>query len=118
MRCDALTAPGVAAEADPRPAEICRYLLHATGASEGRRGRRKRNTAPDALGMEMQRALLEAAIAADPAPEEFADWLLTTAETGAARGLALLILDEWRFALASPSFRSWLASGAPSEDRG
>jgi hypothetical protein len=104
-------------ESDPRPAEVCRHLLSALGATEGRRGRRKRNTAPDALGMAMQRTLLEAAIAADPDPADFEAWLLAAAETGAARALALLILDEWRFALASPAFRAWLASGAPSADR-
>jgi hypothetical protein len=104
-------------EGDPRPAEVCRHLLSALGATEGRRARRKRDTAPDALGLEIERALLEATIAADPAPDEFADWLLAQAETGAARSLALLILDEWRFALASPAFRAWLASGAPSADR-
>jgi hypothetical protein len=30
--------------------------------------------------------------------------------------MALQIQDEWRFALASPSFRAWLAAGAPSDD--
>lgn len=31
--------------------------------------------------------------------------------------MARSILEEWRLACASPGFRSWLASGAPSEDR-
>jgi hypothetical protein len=102
----------------PRPAAICRDLLHATGAAEGRRARRKRNTAPDALGMAIKQSLLEAVIAADPGPDDFERWLLAHAETGAERALALLILDEWRFALATPAFRVWLEAGAPSEDRG
>ena len=45
------------ADPDPRPAEICRYLLQAMDASEGRRKRRKRDTTPDALGMEIMREL-------------------------------------------------------------
>lgn len=108
--------PFVIPEEPPRPARICRSLLNATGASEGRRTRRKRNTAPDALGMAIKQSLLEAVIAADPDPDDFEDWLLAHAQTGAERALALLILDEWRFTLASPSFQTWLASGAPSED--
>ena len=37
----------------PRPAQICAQLLRAMDAAEGRRTRRKRNTTPDALGMEV-----------------------------------------------------------------
>jgi hypothetical protein len=104
-----------------RPATVCRQLLEATDAAEGRRKRRKRNTTPDALGMEIKRALLEAAIAADPDPDDFEAWLFAQVQesagrAGATRAMALQVWDEWQFALASGGFREWLAAGAPSDD--
>jgi hypothetical protein len=105
----------------PRPAEVCRQLLQAMDAADGRRKRRKRNTTPDALGMEIKRELLAAAIAADPAPDDFEAWLFTRVQVagglaGATRAMALQIQEEWTFALASGGFRAWLAAGAPSDD--
>src|SRR2546427_436271 len=50
----------------PRPAQICRELLNALEASDGRRKRRKRDTTPDAIGLEVKRDLLVRAVAADP----------------------------------------------------
>jgi hypothetical protein len=104
-----------------RPAIVCQQLLHATDAAEGRRKRRKRNTTPDALGMEVRRELLEAAVADDPDPDEFEAWLFTRVQdspnsTGATRAMALQVWDEWQFALTSGEFRDWLAAGAPSDD--
>ena len=105
----------------PRPATVCRQLLQAGGASEGRRKRRKRDTTPDTLGMEVKRALLDAVIADDPDPEAFEAWLFARVQetgdlTGATRAMALELRDEWEFALASAGFRAWLAAGAPSDD--
>jgi hypothetical protein len=107
-----------------RPASFCRALLAALDASEGRRRRRKRDTTPDALGMSFKRALLDAAVADDPAPDTFEGWLLERcldgadlASFGASRAMARDILEEWRLAGASPAFRDWLEAGAPSEDR-
>ncbi len=104
-----------------RPAAVCQQLLQATDASEGRRKRRKRNTTPDALGMEVKRELLEAAVAEDPDPDDFEAWLFARVQasgalTGATRAMALQVWDEWQFALASGGFRDWLAAGAPSDD--
>jgi hypothetical protein len=104
-----------------RPSQVCQQLLQAMDAADGRRKRRKRNTTPDALGMELKRALLAAAVAEDPAPESFAPWLYAKVQTagnaaGAMRAMALQIQDEWQFALASRGFRDWLAAGAPSDD--
>ena len=104
-----------------RPALLCQQLLRATDASEGRRKRRKRNTTPDALGMEVKRDLLEAAVTDDPNPDDFEAWLFVRvqasgAHVGATRAMALQIWDEWQFALASGGFREWLAAGAPSDD--
>jgi hypothetical protein len=106
-----------------RPATLCRGLLDALEASEGRRKRRKRDTTPDAIGLGIKRDLLEGAVADDPDPDHFEAWLLTrcltaaeTVSTGATRAMALDILAEWRMACASDSFHAWLASGAPSDD--
>ncbi len=104
-----------------RPAAVCRQLLQATEASEGRRKRRKRNTTPDSLGMEVKRALLEAVVTDDPDPDLFEAWLFARVQAsgalaGATRAMALQVWDEWRFAVASGGFRAWLAAGAPSDD--
>jgi len=108
-------------DSGPRPSDVCRQLLQATDASEGRRKRRKRDTTPDALGMAVKRDLLEAAVADDPDPDLFEDWLFAQVQsagglTGATRAMAQQLRDEWHFALASAGFRDWLAAGAPSED--
>ncbi len=112
---------GHVTEAVLRPALACQQLLQAIDSSEGRRKRRKRNTTPDALGMEVKRDLLEAAVADDPDPDDFEAWLFARvqasgAQVGATRAMALQIWDEWQFALASGGFRQWLAAGAPSDD--
>jgi hypothetical protein len=108
----------------PRPSDVCRELLAALDASDGRRRKRKRDTTPDAIGMEIKRALLAAAVGDDPDPPAFEAWLLAhclamapEVSLGAARAMALDILAEWRLAEASPPFRSWLDRGAPSDDR-
>ena len=106
-----------------RPAGACRALLAALDASEGRRGRRKRDTTPDAIGMSLKRQLLEQAVLSDPEPDGFEAWLLErclsgeTASRGAMRAMAREVLTEWRLTAASAQFRDWLAAGAPSEDR-
>lgn len=104
-----------------RPGEVARGLLHALEASEGRRRRRKRDQTPDALGLELKRALLEQAIHDDPEPEHFEAWLveqcLGAASVGGARAMALEIFHEWQLASLSPQFSAWLADGAVSEDR-
>lgn len=105
----------------PRPAHVCAQLIRATEASEGRRKRRKRNTTPDSIGMDVKRELMEAAIASDPDPDAFEEWLfqqvlLAGPLSGATRAMAMQIHDEWQFVLATTGFRDWLAEGAPSDD--
>jgi hypothetical protein len=108
--------------ADPRPAEICRRLLAALGASEGRRRRRKRDTTPDSIGIAIKRALLEETVRDDPDPDAFEGWLVercasaVSAPSGAVRAMALDVLAEWRLAQTSVEFRSWLEQGARSDD--
>jgi hypothetical protein len=115
---------GLSAMSALRPADACRALLGALDASEGRRGRRKRDTTPDAIGMSVKRQLLEQAVLSDPEPDAFEAWLLErcclsgeTASSGAVRAMAQEVLAEWKLTAASVQFRDWLAAGAPSEDR-
>jgi hypothetical protein len=120
MRTDDPGVPGTSAT-ELRPAVVCRQLLQALGASDGRRKRRKRDTTPDAIGMAVMRELLEAAIHDDPDPDDFEAWLFARVQSaaglsGATRAMAMQVRDEWRFALTSGGFRAWLAAGAPSDD--
>ncbi len=116
-----------------RPAEVCRGLLSALEASDGRRRRRKRDTTPDAIGFAIRRRLLELAAKQDPEPAAFEGWLsgfvLRPDElgddlgdgappSGAVRAMAMSILAEWRLAHESGAFREWLQVGAPSDDAG
>lgn len=106
-----------------RPADVCRALLAALEASEGRRRKRKRDQTPDALGLALKRDLLQRAVEADPRPEAFEEWLLDYPSTckqhelaGPALAMARSVFEDWRLAHASPDFRMWLARGAPSDD--
>ena len=107
--------------APARPKELCRELLAALEASEGRRKRRKRDTTPDAIGLEMKRGLLERVIVADPEAEDFEAWLQSQCLAagpgeGGLRAMALTIFEEWRLAEEAETFRDWLGRGAPSDD--
>ncbi len=106
-----------------RPADICRALLAALDASDGRRRRRKRDQTPDAFGLAVKRRLLEGAVRDDPSPADFEGWLLdfprTCAEpgaAGAALAMARAVFEEWTLAQSLGEFRMWLEHGAPSED--
>jgi hypothetical protein len=116
-----------------RPADVCRQLLAALDASDGRRRRRKRNTSPDSIGLAIKRRLLEGTVRDDPDADAFEGWLLERclstgesgtrseagelfAATGPVRAMALEVLAEWRLAEASGAFQSWLGQGAPSDD--
>ncbi len=116
-----------------RPAEICRQLLAALDAAEGRRRRRKRDTTPDSIGMAIKRTLLEETVRDDPDPDGFEGWLLerclsagesghdyrtsdVAAPSGSVRAMALDVLAEWRLAQSSGVFRRWLEQGARSDD--
>ena len=106
---------------DLRPSQVCRELLAAVDASEGRRRRRRRDTTADSIGLALKRDLLVRAVEADPDPEDFEEWLLESCRAagggdGGVRAMALSIFEEWRLARAAPSFRYWLAEGAPSDD--
>ncbi len=106
-----------------RPADVCRALLTALEASEGRRRKRKRDQTPDAFGLSVKRDLLRRAVQDDPQPDAFEAWLLSyplTCESpalvGPAFAMARAVFEEWRLAHALGEFRQWLEQGAPSDD--
>ena len=108
-----------------RPAHVCRALLAALEAAEGRRRKRKRDQTPDAFGLSIKRELLRKAVEQDPAPEAFEGWLLSYPLTcgapelvGPALAMARAVFEEWRLAHSMGAFRRWLEEGAPSEDAG
>lgn len=103
-----------------RPAKVCKALLAALEASEGRRRRRKRDQTPDGIGLTFKRELLEQAVKDDPEPEAFEEWLLNySANQDSAGGIfamARAVFEEWRLAHSMGEFKSWLEQGAPSDD--
>jgi hypothetical protein len=106
-----------------RPADVCRALLAALDAAEGRRRNRKRDQTPDAIGLAIKREVLESVVHDDPGPELFENWLLEYVEKkertdspGAVSAMARSVLDEWRLAHSMNDFKAWLDSGAPSDD--
>jgi hypothetical protein len=105
-----------------RPGEVCRALLAALEAAEGRRRSRKRDQTPDAIGLSIKRELLGRAVQEDPDPEAFEGWLLQCGLTcgpesaGATLAMARAIFEEWRLAQSMYDFKSWLEQGAPSDD--
>lgn len=106
-----------------RPADVCRALLVALEAAEGRRKKRKRDQTPDAFGLAVKRDLLRRAVEDDPSPEAFEGWLLdysmqrTAPELGGpAFAMARSVFEEWRLAHSLGEFRQWLEHGAPSDD--
>ncbi len=106
-----------------RPRDVCRALLAALDASDGRRRKRKRDQTADAFGLGVKRDLLQSAVAADPPPEAFEGWLLEYPVTrdapelqGPALAMARAVFEEWQLAHTLGSFRQWLEHGAPSED--
>lgn len=108
-----------------RPADVCRALLAALEAAEGRRRKRKRDQTPDAFGLGVKRELLKSAVEDDPAPEEFEAWLLeypgkckAPELEGPALAMARAVFEEWRLAHAMGEFKQWLEQGAPSDDAG
>jgi hypothetical protein len=106
-----------------RPAEVCKALLAALEASEGRNRKRKRDQKPDTIGLAIKRSLLTRAVQDDPDPEAFEEWLLnypaksaTPESFGAVSAMARIVLEEWRLAHSMDAFRVWLEKGAPSDD--
>ena len=106
-----------------RPAAVCRALLAALDASDGRRRKRKRDQTADTIGLAVKRHLLQRAVGDDPSAAAFEQWLLdypstcrAPGEAGPALAMARAVFEEWQLAHSLTEFRSWLEQGAPSED--
>jgi hypothetical protein len=106
-----------------RPSDVCRALLTALEAAEGRRRKRKRDQTADAFGLAVKRDLLMRAVEDDPSPDAFEGWLLnypltcnTPELVGPAFAMARAVFEEWRLAHTLGEFRLWLEQGAPSDD--
>lgn len=105
-----------------RPAQVCKALLNALDASEGRRKKRKRDQTPDAIGLAIKRELLERVVEDNPNPEAFEQWLLDYSmradanSAGSVSAMARAVLEEWRLAHSMGAFKDWLDHGAPSDD--
>ena len=108
--------------AELAPGHFCRLLLKALEAAEGQTRRRKRDQAPDRLGLAIKRDLLERAVAAAPPQDEFESWLLAqiagAPAPGAVRAMCEQIFLEYRMARFQPELADWLSHGAPSDDAG
>jgi hypothetical protein len=109
-----------AESAEVSPSLFCRLLLKALEAAEGQTRRRKRDQAPDRLGLAIKRGLLERAAAAELTSDTFEPWLVEQiAESdapGATRAMCELIFQEYRMARLQPRLSDWLSQGAPSDD--
>ena len=106
-----------------RPSDVCRALLAALDAADGRRRSRKRDQTADAFGLAVKRDLLQRVVDADPSPDAFEEWLFNYPATcptpqlaGPMTAMARAVFEEWRLAHTLPDFRSWLEQGAPSAD--
>lgn len=103
-----------------RPADVCRALLAALDAADGRRKNRKRDQTPDAIGLALKREILEHVVQENPDPEMFEAWLLNYSQSrhssGAVAAMARAVLEEWQLAHSMGDFKAWLDRGAPSDD--
>ncbi len=106
-----------------QPADVCRALLSALDAADGRRRKRKRDQTADAFGLTIKRDLLRRAIEEAPSADAFEGWLLRYPEScaspelaGPAQAMARAVFEEWRLAHTLGEFRHWLEEGAPSAD--
>jgi hypothetical protein len=111
---------GVTGSVELRPGPFCGMLLRALEAAEGQTRRRKRDQAPDRLGLAIKRDLLERAVEADPVPAEFEGWLIAqiaeASVAGSVRAMCEQIYLEYRMARLQPELADWLVRGAPSDD--
>ena len=105
-----------------RPREFALLLL---GSGETLPRRRARDQQADAAGLELKRRVLSELVARDPDPDAIEAALVDIVDdlgppTGPTRGVALGILDEWRFAATSPGWVPHLLGEAvrPRDEKG
>jgi hypothetical protein len=88
--------------------------------------RRARDQQADRVGIDLKRRVLEALLALDPEPEDMEAALMLVVDElgpppGPSRAMALLVLDEWRVAAATPEWVAHLLSEAvrpPASEEG
>jgi hypothetical protein len=117
------TTDEAAAESQPleiAPGPFCALLLKALEAAEGQTRRRKRDQAPDRLGLAIKRDLLERGVADAPSADDFEGWLVAQIAgapvAGSVRAMCEQIFLEYRMVRFQPDLAGWLAQGAPSDD--
>ena len=107
-----------------RPRELCEYLRALTERSPDGGGRlrlrlKKRRRESDAAWVERKLAVLDAVIAADPAPEALRAYLFELALEDPAHGVTRIaaddILMDWDLAVRSPRYLDWLQAQARQE---
>jgi hypothetical protein len=106
-----------------RPRDFALLLL---GSGDLAPRRRARDQQADRLGLELKRRVLEALLARDPEPDDMEAALMLVVDqfgtpTGPIRAMALLVLDEWRVAAATPEWVAQLLSEAvrpPASEEG
>jgi hypothetical protein len=104
----------------PRPAEYALWRL-AVESSPPRA--RARDQQADRLGLDLQKALLLPLVSLDPDPEDLPAALDSIIQnlgpqSGPARGLARLILDDWHACLQAPVFWTWILQEACARSQG
>ena len=96
------------------------FALLLLGSGETAPRMRARDQQADAAGLELKRRVLTEVVVRDPAADEFEPELLSIVDdlgppTGPTRAVALGILEEWRFAAASPEWVPHLLGEAVAE---
>ena len=105
-----------------RPAEVCKALLAALEAAEGRRRKRKRDQTPDAIGYPSSGLFWSRQFKTIQTLKHSKNgcWITpacaTQESSGAVSAMARAVLEEWRLAHSLDDFRVWLEQGAPSDD--
>lgn len=104
-----------------RPKDFALLLL---GSGESAPRTRARDQQADAAGLDLKRRVLAELVARDPEPDGIEAALMDAVEafgppTGPTRGVALGVLEEWRFAATSPEWVPHLLAEAvaPPEPR-
>jgi hypothetical protein len=93
----------------PEPLRPRDFALLLLGSHDLAPRRRARDQQADRVGLELKRRVLAELVAYDPEPDEIEAVLMQIVEdlgppTGPTRSLAVLVLDEWRAAAASPEW--------------
>src|SRR3954453_8956516 len=99
------------------------FALLLLGSGETAPRKRARDQQADAAGLELKRRVLAEVVARAPSADQFEAELLAIVDefgppAGPTRAIALGILEEWRFATASPGWVPHLLGEAVAERPG